>query len=131
MRIPPEFFPPNPHPGQPPSVTIELSRPIDITAFLMDPGPTCGDDPTSMTRRYRVETSADGVTFAVAKEGSFHNSDSNRLNTVQPDANASGVKFVRLTLLESFKQFSSGSSSSTSANWRSSADRPTHCPPAR
>ena len=104
-----DFLPPNPHPGEPPSVTIELSRPIEITTFLMDPGPTCGDDPTSMTRRYRVETSADGATFAVAKEGTFHASDANRLNTVKPDANASGVKFVRLTLLEPFKPFSTGS----------------------
>ena len=94
--VPPDFFPPNPHAGQPPSATINLSRPIDITAFVMDPGPTCGDDPTSMTRRYRVETSADGATFAVAKEGSFYNSDSDRSNTLQPDANALGVKFVRL-----------------------------------
>jgi Zn-dependent metalloprotease len=106
---PPDFLPPNPHPGELPFATIELARPIDIKEFLMDPGPTCGDDPTSMTRRYRVETSQDGATFKVAKEGSFHTSDANRLNTVEPDANAARVRFVRLTLLESFKPYSSGS----------------------
>ena len=31
----------------------------------MDPGLTCGDDETSTTRQYRVETSSDGVNFAV------------------------------------------------------------------
>jgi hypothetical protein len=102
------FLPPNPHLGDPASVTIEFARPIDIDTFLMDPGPTCGDDVTSMTTRYRVETSIDGAAFAVAKEGAFHAADANRVHRIPPAANGAGVKFVRLSLLDSFRDVSSG-----------------------
>ena len=105
----PDFgLPPNPHENADPVATIKLAAPIDISEFLMDPGPACGDDPTSMTKRYRVETSQNGTDFVVAKEGTFHASAANTMNTVKPDANAADVQYVRLTLLESFKPFSSG-----------------------
>jgi hypothetical protein len=90
--------PDNPHAG-PPTAVIELPATIDISGFGMDPSATCGDDPTSTTKDYKVETSADGVTFKVAKTGSFAPDDAGQLNMVAPTANASGVRFVRLTLL--------------------------------
>jgi hypothetical protein len=88
----------NPRAG-PPTATIRLPQTIDVAAFGMDPGATCGDDETATTHGYRVETSADGVHFAVAKAGTFTAANGGRLNLVTPTANARGVRYVRLTLL--------------------------------
>ncbi len=90
--------PENPDAG-PPTAVIRLPQAIDITAFGMDPSNTCGDDPSSTTKDYRVETSADGVHFATAKAGSFTPEQAGTLNIVKPTANATGVRYVRLTLL--------------------------------
>jgi hypothetical protein len=94
----------NTHQGTPPSATIELPAKIDVTAFGMDPGFTCGDDPTATTREYRLETSTDGTHFSTAVDGTradreFGVEDAGRLNMVPPDAAGNDVKFVRLTLL--------------------------------
>jgi extracellular elastinolytic metalloproteinase len=88
----------NPHAG-PPTATIRLPQTIDISAFGMDPGATCGDDETATTRSFRVQTSADGVHFAVARIGTFTTANAGRLNIVRPTANSRGVRYVRLTLL--------------------------------
>ena len=95
----------NNHLGTPPSATIELPKKIDVTAFGMDPGFTCGDDETATTRQYRVETSSDGVNFSTAIDGTrpdreFGVEDAGRLNMLPPDAAGSDVRFVRLTLIE-------------------------------
>jgi hypothetical protein len=90
--------PENPHAG-PPTATIELPATIDISAFSMDPGATCGDDPSAATKDYRIETSANGTTFKVAKAGAFAPNAGGQMNIVTPTANAAGVKFVRITLL--------------------------------
>jgi hypothetical protein len=94
----------NTHLGVPPRATIELPAKIDVSAFAMDPGATCGDDPSSTTRQYRVETSTDGTRFSTAVDGTradreFGVEDAGRLNLVPPDAAGNDVKFVRLTLL--------------------------------
>jgi hypothetical protein len=65
----------------------------------MDPASTCGDDLTASTREYTIETSADGVSFKVAKTGAFDADAAGQLNMVTPTANAAGVRYVRLTLL--------------------------------
>ena len=90
--------PDNPHLG-PPTALIVLPEAVDISSFGLDPSNTCGDDETAATKDYRIETSADGVTFNVAKEGSFTFDDLHKLNIVPPDGNATGVKYVRLTTL--------------------------------
>jgi len=90
--------PENPQAG-PPTATIRLPQTIDISAFGMDPGETCGDDDTATTRSFRVETSADGVHFAIARTGTFTADDGGRLNLVAPTANSRGVRYLRLTLL--------------------------------
>jgi Zn-dependent metalloprotease len=94
----------NTHVGTPPSATIELPQTIDVSAFGMDPGFTCGDDETATTRQYRVETSSDGVNFATAIDGTrpdrqFGVEDAGQLNLVPPDAASQDVRFVRLTLV--------------------------------
>jgi hypothetical protein len=90
--------PDNPHAGAP-TATIRLPQTIDISAFGLDPSHNCGDDPSSQTKGYRIQTSADGVHFATAKQGSFTPAQNGRLNIVAPTANSRGVRYVRLTLL--------------------------------
>lgn len=90
--------PDNPHLG-PPTALIHLPQPVDIAAFGLDPSNTCGDDPSAATKDYKIETSTDGVHFAIAKQGSFTPDDLARLNVVAPTANASSVRWVRLTAL--------------------------------
>jgi extracellular elastinolytic metalloproteinase len=57
---------------------------VNITEFAIDPGETCGDDPTAATKDFRVETSTDGTTFVVAASGTFGAADNHRLNPVAP-----------------------------------------------
>jgi hypothetical protein len=90
--------PDNPHAG-PPTATITLPRPVDISTVGMDPSNTCGDDPSATTKDYRIETSTDGTNFQVAKEDSFAPEDRARLNLVTLDSNSTGVVAIRLVLL--------------------------------
>jgi PKD repeat protein len=90
--------PANPHAGSP-TVTIQLPQTITVRAFLADPAETCGDDPSSETKGYRIETSPNGVTWTVASQGNFAPGDAHRLNSLTPTAGTTGVRFVRLTAL--------------------------------
>ncbi len=82
------------------SAVIGLSRRIDVSALLVDPGNTCGDGPSATTKDYRVETSADGLHFRLARAGAFAAADAGhlRLLPLAPAARR-GVRFVRVTLL--------------------------------
>ena len=83
-----------------PSATLMLPRRIDISAFRVDPGATCGDGPSASTRGYRLETSADGRSFRVASAGSFTTSDEGRLNRLAlRRGTGRGARYVRVTLL--------------------------------
>jgi extracellular elastinolytic metalloproteinase len=82
-----------------PSVTIKLPVTVNVVEFGIDPANTCGDDATASTKDYRVETSPDGTNWTVAREGTFGDADRGRLNLVQPTAGATGVQFVRFTML--------------------------------
>jgi hypothetical protein len=90
--------PDDPGPAMPTAV-IELPRAITIDRFGLDPSATCGDDVTATTKDYEIHTSADGVTFRLAKKGAFTMNDAGRLNIVEPTANATNVRFVMLKLL--------------------------------
>jgi extracellular elastinolytic metalloproteinase len=82
-----------------PEIVVQLPISVTVTEFGIDPANTCGDDATASTKDYRVETSPDGSTWTVAKEGTFGNADRGRLNLVQPTAGATNVRFVRFTML--------------------------------
>jgi hypothetical protein len=87
-------------PVTPKSVTVALPRAIDISELSVDPGNTCGDAGSASTKGYRVETSTDGTSFAVAAEGEFGIADRGRLNAVPLAAAAGeGVTHVRFTML--------------------------------
>ncbi|HEY7604843.1 MAG TPA: discoidin domain-containing protein, partial [Gaiellaceae bacterium] len=103
-----------------PEVVVQLPVSITVTELGIDPANTCGDDPTASTADYRVETSADGSAWTVAKEGTFGNADRGRLNLVAPTAGATNVRYVRFTMLS--QQLASPCSSSPNQSGCAFAD---------
>jgi extracellular elastinolytic metalloproteinase len=97
-----------------PEIVVQLPPSITVTQFAIDPANTCGDDATASTKDYRVETSADGSTWTVAKEGTFGNADRGRLNLVDPTAGATNVRYIRFTMLSQQLAASCGTSPSQS-----------------
>ncbi len=83
----------------PKHVDVELPQAVTVTAFSIDPSNTCGDPGSSSTGDYRIETSADGKTWATAAQGTFTKADRGKYTEVAPTGNATGVKFVRMWLL--------------------------------
>jgi extracellular elastinolytic metalloproteinase len=98
----------NPHRGVAPTMTVELPAAVDVSAFGIDPSNTCGDDVTSATKDLRIEVSSDGTTFATALEHSFGAEDRGRLNVIDAGAAATGVRFVRVTLLSNQRPAGAG-----------------------
>jgi hypothetical protein len=91
------------------SVTIELPRTVDVSAFNIDPGAVCGDDDSASTRDYRIETSGDGTTFAPAASGRFNSGNNHRANVIVAPAGTDGVRYVRYTMLTPQRQTGSDS----------------------
>lgn len=83
----------------PKHIDIELPSTVNISKFSIDPSNTCGDPGSASTGKYRVETSADGTTWATALESEFTAANRGKLNEVTPTANTTGVKFVRFVML--------------------------------
>jgi hypothetical protein len=83
-----------------PSPTVRLPAAVDIGGLLIDPTAGCGDDTTASLGDYRIDTSADGTTWATAAEGRFGPADTGRENAVALRAGTGeNVRYVRLTLL--------------------------------
>ena len=82
-------------------LVVRLPETIDITQFGLDPGEGCGDTAASATGAYMVETSPDGVAWTTAVNSVFTSAARHQLNFVTPAAGATGVRFVRLSLLSS------------------------------
>ena len=75
---------------------------MDITQVAIDPSATCGDGGSASTGAYTVETSTDGVTFAVAASGTFTPADRGHFTNLTPTAGTgTGVQYVRYTMLDS------------------------------
>jgi hypothetical protein len=55
------------------NVVVRLPAAVTISELVINPSATCGDDPTASTGKYRVETSANGTTWAVGAESVFAN----------------------------------------------------------
>jgi extracellular elastinolytic metalloproteinase len=84
---------------EPRFVTVQLPAAVDLTSIEINPTGNCGDDPSSSTGDYRVETSPDGAAWTVAATGHFGTADRNRMNPVTLSAGTAGVKFLRYTML--------------------------------
>ena len=81
----------------PPTAVVALPQAIDVTGFGLDPTNGCGNDAGAAAKDFRVETSADGVSFATALQGTFGAAQRGRLNEFS--AAVRNVRFVRLVLL--------------------------------
>ncbi|GAA1548611.1 hypothetical protein GCM10009804_01180 [Kribbella hippodromi] len=80
-------------------VDIKLPAKVNVSNFNVDPSNTCGDPGSSSTGQYRIETSADGSTWATAAEGTFGAANRGKYNLVAPTGNATGVQYVRFWML--------------------------------
>jgi hypothetical protein len=82
-------------------IVIDLGRKVDVSAFAIDPSATCGDGASAATAKYKIETSSTSATsgFVTARTGTFDSADNGRMNSVTPTSGASGVRYVRVTLL--------------------------------
>ena len=83
----------------PKSLVVKLPRTVNVASFQVDPSSTCGDDPSSSVGDYTIETSPDGSTWTQAASGTFTSANDGRLNAVTPAGGASGVAYVRFTIL--------------------------------
>ncbi len=83
----------------PKHLTVKLPQAINLKEFGVDPAPTCFDGGSAATSGYRIETSPDGTTWTTANQGTFAAGDGGRLNSLTPTAGATGVRFVRFTIL--------------------------------
>ena len=83
-------------------IVIKLPQPVDLTQFAVDPNATCGDGASASTKDYKIETSTDGVNFAVSNQGSFP-SDRSAKGHLNPLPVAAGtgdnVQYVKFTML--------------------------------
>ncbi|WP_238332135.1 M36 family metallopeptidase [Kribbella jejuensis] len=80
-------------------VDIKLPAKVNVSNFNVDPSNTCGDPGSSSTGQYKIETSADGSTWATAAEGTFTSANRGKYNLVAPTGNATGVQYVRFWML--------------------------------
>jgi extracellular elastinolytic metalloproteinase len=79
-------------------VVIDMSAPVDISEFAVDPSATCGDGGSSSTGDYTIETSPDNATWTLAAQGTFTAAERGQLNSVTPTAGTSGARYVRFTI---------------------------------
>ena len=80
-------------------VDIKLPATVTVSAFNVDPSNTCGDPGSASTGQYRIQTSADGTTWATAAEGTFDATNRGKYNLVTPTGNTTGVQYVRFWML--------------------------------
>jgi hypothetical protein len=83
----------------PKHLTVDMHQAVDIDHFGVDPTSTCGDGGSASTGKYKIETSTDGVTWTEAASGEFTANDRGQLNDVTPAAGATGVRYVKFTML--------------------------------
>ncbi|WP_436654738.1 M36 family metallopeptidase [Actinoplanes sp. URMC 104] len=86
------------------NAVVRLSGTVDVSELVINPSATCGDDETASTAGYRVETSADGTTWAVAAEGTFPAGTVTPTPVALAAGTGDGIQFVRWTMLTSQAQ---------------------------
>jgi extracellular elastinolytic metalloproteinase len=86
------------------TIVLHLSGAVNISDLVINPGATCGDDPTSSTGGYRVETSADGTAWTLAASGTFAAGTTTATSVALTAGTGTGVEYVRYTMLTSQAQ---------------------------
>jgi hypothetical protein len=88
------------HPaGDPAALVVALPQDIALTHVMLDAGSACGHDAGTALGKFRIETSADGVTWAPAAEGELGSADRGVPHDVVPTANTAGVRYLRVIAL--------------------------------
>jgi hypothetical protein len=85
--------------SDPAQLTVTLPQTIDARSFVIDPSAACGHDAGAALGAYRILTSADGITYNTAAEGTLDASARNANTTITPAGNASQIRYVRLQAL--------------------------------
>jgi hypothetical protein len=85
--------------GDPPTLTVTLPQAIDVRQLVLDPTSACDHPAGAALGRYRVQTSADGASWATVLEGELGSDARGKATPLTPGANAAGVRHVRLQLL--------------------------------
>ncbi|MEV6522637.1 M36 family metallopeptidase [Longispora sp. NPDC051575] len=84
---------------EPRVMTLGLPSAVDVTEVTVDPAAACGVGPSGSVGDYRLETSADGVTWRAAASGHFGVADRNRPTAVPLAAGTgAGVRWMRFTM---------------------------------
>jgi len=84
----------------PKALTLQLARAVDVDELTIDTTPDFRVNESWAIAGYRIETSADGVTYATAASGTFAPGDVGAVKRVPLDAGvARGVRFLRLVVL--------------------------------
>ncbi len=81
------------------TAVIRLSGAVNVSELVINPSATCGDDPDASTGGYRVETSVDGTTWALAASGTFPAGTVTATPVALAPGTGDGIGFVRYTML--------------------------------
>ncbi len=83
------------------NAVIHLSGAVDVSELVINPSATCGDDVTAGTGGYRVETSADGTTWAVAASGTFPAGTVTPTPVALAAGTGDAIEYVRFSMITS------------------------------
>jgi extracellular elastinolytic metalloproteinase len=83
------------------NVVIRLSGAVNVSQLLINPSATCGDDVTAGTGGYKVETSVDGTTWALAASGAFPAGTKTATTVPLAAGTGTGIGYVRFTMVTS------------------------------
>jgi hypothetical protein len=93
----PSLGPPS---GPIPRIVVKLPAYVDMTAFAIDPGPTCGDPADAGLQTFKIEVSKTGTSWSTVMTNSFGVSDQGHLNLFEPLVpTRKAVRYVRLSML--------------------------------
>ena len=80
-------------------IVIQLPTAVTINGISINPNHSCGDPGSSSLRGFKVEVSTDNSTWSQASTGVFYAGNRDKLNPLTISGNLTGIKFIRLTML--------------------------------
>lgn len=80
-----------------PIAVLKLARPVDVTAYAIDPRPGCQASSGAATKKFKLESSRDGRRWKTETTRTLRLF--NRFAVVRPSGGSRRVRYVRLTLL--------------------------------
>jgi len=79
-------------------IVVRLPTRVNVSELAVNPSNTCGDPGSSSTRGWRIDVSADGVSFTTLTEGVFYRANRGRMNSVFAGS-LPAVQYVRFWIL--------------------------------